>query len=332
MATTAPPIPRLELALTPTPLLPLERLSRELGVELWVKRDDLTGLAESGNDVRKLEFLLGEATAQQADTLIACGTPNSNACRTVAAVAARLGMRAVLVIRGARPADLDGNLLLATLFGAEVRYVADDAWSKIDETLEDVAVEVRTAGGAPYVIRESGATVAGALGYVTCAQELQAQIRHGAPAFDAVVVAAFSGASQAGLLMGRELTGLKARVVGVPVGREPSRVRESVRALVTQAARKYSIPVVPPDEVELIDGGADAAVSRDDVETVVRVARAEGLVLDPAPTAKACGRLVDALRREPGRFGRHVCFVHTGGLFGIFPFRDALKEALAGRW
>src|SRR5262247_301436 len=104
MATSAPPIPRVDLAYAPTPLLKLERLSAELGVELWVKRDDLTGLLETGNKIRKLEFLVGEALAQNADTLITCGTLQSNCCRAVSAVAARLGLKALLVLRGAAPA------------------------------------------------------------------------------------------------------------------------------------------------------------------------------------------------------------------------------------
>jgi D-cysteine desulfhydrase len=117
----APPA-RLELALAPTPILKLDRLSRRLGVEVHVKRDDLTGLLESGNKVRKLEFLVGEALQQGADTLITCGTPDSNGCRAVAAVAARLGLRAVLAIRGERPAGADGTLLLGRLLGADTRY------------------------------------------------------------------------------------------------------------------------------------------------------------------------------------------------------------------
>lgn len=337
MATTAPPIPRLELALTPTPLLPLERVSRDLGVELWVKRDDLTGLVESGNDVRKLEFLLGEAAAQEADTLVTCGTLQSNGCRAVAAVAARLGMRAVLALRGEPPAELDGNLLLDALFGADIRYLGADAWAKIDETLEDLAAEVRAAGGAPYVIPESGATLAGALGYVACAQELHAQIRHGAPDFDTIAITAVTGASLAGLLIGKELAGLRARIVGVPVARDAASVRDHVRGVVARAARKYSLPVTPPDEIELIDADRGADVRPEDLETVVRVARAEGLVLDPSYTAKAFGALLDAIRRDPTRFGRRVCFVHTGGLFGLFPFRGALRglldpDGLGRRW
>jgi D-cysteine desulfhydrase len=331
MATTAPPIPRVELALAPTPLLPLERLSRELGVELWVKRDDLTGLLETGNKIRKLEFLLGEATAQGADTLITCGTLQSNCCRAVSAVAARLGMRAVLALKGGPPADYDGNLLLDHLLGAEVHYVDDQAWAKIDETLEGLAGDVRARGGVPYIIPESGATVTGALGYLTVAQEIHAQIRHGAPDFDTIVITAFSGGSHAGLLMGKQLTGLRARIVSIPIAWRSDEVRDYVRDVMMRAARKYSLPVAPPDEIELLDGCQGvgrAEVRREELDVVVRVARSEGLVLDPVYTAKAFGGLLDAIRAEPGRFGQRICFIHTGGIFSVFPFRRELRQLL----
>src|SRR5438094_10144578 len=133
MATWAPPIPRVELAYAPTPLLKLERLSAELGVELWGKRDDLTGLLETGNKIRKLEFRGGGALAQNADTVITCGTLQSNCCRCVAAVAARLGLRAVLALKGEPPAEYDGNLLLDRMLGAEVQYCTPAEWAKIDE-------------------------------------------------------------------------------------------------------------------------------------------------------------------------------------------------------
>src|SRR2546429_9639910 len=217
MATSAPPIPRVELAYAPTPLLKLERLSAELGVELWVKRDDLTGLLETGNKVRKLEFLIGEALAQNANTLITCGTLQSNCCRCVAAVCARLGLRAVLALKGGRPAEYDGNLLLDRLLGADIRYCTDAEWAKIDETLHDIAARERAQGRTPYIIPESGATVVGALGYLACGQEVAQQLRHGAPEFDTIAITDFSGGSQAGRLLARALAGARADILGVPV-------------------------------------------------------------------------------------------------------------------
>lgn len=331
MATVAPPIPRVELALTPTPVLKLERLSRELGVELWVKRDDLTGLLETGNKVRKLEFLVGEALAQRADTLITCGTLQSNCCRAVAAVAARLGLRAVLALKGGPPEEYDGNLLLGRLLGADVRFCTDEEWGAIDRVLADLEQAVRARGGRPYVIPESGATVTGALGYLACGRELAQQMAHGAPAFDTVAITAFSGGSHAGLLMARQVAGLRAEVVSVPIAWEATRVQRYVADVIAQARERYGLGLTVPDEIRLIDGyqGAGRSEVRPrELETLVRVARAEGLVLDPVYTAKAFAGLLDAIRREPAAFGRRVCFIHTGGIFGIFPFRRALGRLL----
>jgi D-cysteine desulfhydrase len=323
----APPIPRIELANAPTPLLKLERLSEELGLELWVKRDDLTGLLESGNKVRKLEFLVGDALAQNADTLITCGALESNGCRAVAAVAARLGLRAVLALRGARPADADGNHLLDRLLGAEIHYCGDDEWERIDDVLEDLAARVRRAGRTPYVIPESGATVAGALGYLMCGQEIASQIAHGAPDFDTIAITAFSGGSQAGLLMAKQLTGLRADIVGIPIAWPAARVRDYVADVVDQARRRYALPVEAPDDVRVIDGcqGEGRAAA---LETLLHVARQEGVVLDPVYTARAFRGLLDALRRSSGGLGRRVCFVHTGGIFSLFPFRAELGRLL----
>src|SRR5262249_18041034 len=157
--------PRFPLALAPTPILKLDRLSRQLGVEIFLKRDDLTGLLESGNKVRKLEFLVGEALQQGADTLITCGTLQSNCCRAVSAVAARLGLRALVAVKGDKPDAYDGNLLLDRLLGAEVRYVSDDQFARPAALLDGLAEDVRRAGGRPYVIPESGSNEVGALGY-----------------------------------------------------------------------------------------------------------------------------------------------------------------------
>ena len=329
MATAAPPIPRIELAQAPTPLLKLERLSAELGLELWLKRDDFTGLLETGNKIRKLEFLVGDALAQGADTLITCGTLQSNCCRAVAAVSARLGLRAVLALKGDRPAEYDGNLLLDRLLGATVRYCTDTEWDKVDEVLEDMAARERAAGHKPYVIPESGATAVGALGYLACGQEIAQQIRHGAPDFDSIVITAFSGGSQAGLLMAKQLTGLRAEILSVPIAWEGPRVQAYVSETIETARRRWGLAVNVPAEVRLLDGYQGvgrAEVRKEEFDVLLRLARLEGIVLDPVYTAKAFGGLLDFLNRYPGRLGRRVCFIHTGGVFSVFPFRDSLSR------
>jgi D-cysteine desulfhydrase len=324
---------RLELALAPTPLLKLDRLSRRLGVELYLKRDDLTGLLESGNKVRKLEFLVGEALQQGADTLITCGTLESNGCRAVAAVAARLGLRAVLAIEGERPAGADGNLLLSRLLGAEVRYCRDGELARSPARLAALATEVAARGGRPYVIPESGANEVGALGYLECAVELAEQIQHGAPRFDAVVIAAGSGGSQAGLLMGKQLAGLPGEIVGVPIARSAAAVREHVVGTMTAAIRRFGLAIEVPKTVHLLDGyqaRGPAVVDDEDLRLVVALAREEGVLLDPVCTARALRGLVDTLSRDPKALGPRICFIHTGGLYEIFTQRERLRDLLDG--
>jgi D-cysteine desulfhydrase len=326
-----PAPPRVSLALLPTPIVKLERLSRELGVELFVKRDDLTGLLESGNKVRKLEFLVAEALAAGADTLVTCGTVQSNCCRAVAATAARLGMRAVLVVAGERPDVYDGNLLLGRLLGAELRFLPGDQLGRAGEVMAAIADEVRQAGGHPYVIPESGATEVGALGYLECAVELAGQIAHGAPRFDAIAIAAYSGGSQAGLLMGKQLGGLPSEIVGIPIAWPSERVRESVTATMRASIRRFGLAIDVPKAIHLLDGyqGAGRAdVADAEIQAIVRLARQEGIVLDPVYTGKAFSALMDTLRRDRRALGQRVCFVHTGGLFGLFPLRERLTRLI----
>ncbi|MGH7314920.1 MAG: pyridoxal-phosphate dependent enzyme [Candidatus Rokuibacteriota bacterium] len=323
----APPA-RLELALAPTPLLKLDRLSRRLGVEIYVKRDDLTGLLESGSKVRKLEFLVGEALQQGADTLITCGTRESNACRAVSAVAARLGLRAVLVIRGEPPAAYDGNLLLGRLLGAETRYCTEIEYERVDALMDTLAAEIRAGGGRPYVIPEGGANEVGALGYVECAVELSEQIHHGAPRFDSVVISGGSGGSHAGLLMGKQLAGLPGEIVGVPVAHPAERAREAVVRTMSAAIQRFGFAIEVPKTIHLLDGyqGAGrAGVADEELALIVQLAREEGLLLDPVYTAKGFRGLVDTLSRDPKALGQRVCFIHTGGLFSLFPYRERLS-------
>jgi len=323
---------RIRLARTPTPIEPLPRLSARLGVELWVKRDDLTGFAESGNKVRKLEFLVREALDQGADTLVTVGSLQSNCARATAAVAARLGLRCLLALRGEPPGTYDGNLLLDRLLGAEAVYVPSEEADRPDELFARLTDRVQRAGGRPYVIPESGSNELGALGYAAAVEEIQTQIREGAPAFDAVVIAAWSGGSLAGLALGKALYGLPAEVWGVPVAFEAERIREYVWATVEKAAARFGLEV-SPDPVHLLDGyqGFGRARARpEELAIIGEVARESGLLLDPVYTAKAFLGLADQLRQDPRRFGRRILFLHTGGAFGLFPFREPLTRLLDG--
>ncbi|HMH78194.1 MAG TPA: pyridoxal-phosphate dependent enzyme, partial [Candidatus Udaeobacter sp.] len=293
------------------------------------------------NKVRKLEFLVGEALQQGADTLITCGPPDSNGCRAVAAVAARLGLHAVLAIRGERPAVYDGNLLLARLLGADTRYHSElgpepgpDLGPELvlepgAGVMEALAAEVRERGGRPYVIPESGAGELGALGYIECAVELSEQIHHGAPRFDTIVITSGSGGSHAGLLMGKQLAGLPGEIVSVPVTAPAERVREAIVRTVGAAIQRFGFAIEVPKAIHLLDGyqgAGPAAATDEELGAIVTLAREEGLLLDPIYTAKGFRGLVETLARDPKALGQRVCFIHTGGLFSLFPLRDRLSR------
>jgi D-cysteine desulfhydrase len=199
--------------------------------------------------------------------------------------------------------------------------------------MQDLAARARARGRTPYVIPESGATVVGALGYLACGQEIAQQVRHGAPAFDTIAITNFSGGSQAGLLMACQLAGLRGDIVGVPIAWEGARVRAYVTEVIERAHGRFGLAVRPPEEVRLLDGYQGlgrAAVGRNELETMLKLARLEGVVLDPVYTAKAFSGLLDTLRRDPKALGRRVCFVHTGGVFSVFPHREALRRLVDG--
>jgi D-cysteine desulfhydrase len=321
---------RVHLAACPTPIQPLPRLGAALGIELSVKRDDLTGFGESGNKARKLEFLVHDALEQGADTLITVGALQSNCARATSAVAARLGLRCVLGIRGAAPDVPDGNLFLARLFGARAVHVPPEAVDRPEALFTRLCEEVRAEGGRPYVIPESGSNELGALGYAAWVEELRGQIAAGALAPpDAVVVAAWSGGTLAGLYLGQALFGLDADIWGVPVEFDAETIRGSVWATVRKSAARIGADVhVERSAIRLLDGYQGAGrggVRSEELAVVARAAR-EGLLLDPVYTAKAFLALEDTVRRAPGLLGRRILFLHTGGGFGVFPYRDPLTR------
>src|SRR5262244_1459864 len=293
--------------MSPTPIMKLDRVSRRLGVELYLKRDDLTGMLESGNKVRKLEFLVADALDQGANTLITVGTLQSNCCRAVAAVAARLGLSAVVAVKGTRPDVYDGNLLLNRMLGAEVRYLSDEEFASYPVALEAIGEEVRRHGGRPYIIPESGSNETGALGYLECAVEL------------------------AGQLVGRQLAGLPSEIVGVPIAWPAEAVRAYATETIRKAIRRYGFALEVPKTIHLLDGyqgTGRAAVDDEELSLLIRMAREEGVMLDPVYTAKAFGGLLDTLQRDPRALGQRVCFIHTGGIFSLFPFREPLSRLL----
>jgi D-cysteine desulfhydrase len=325
---------RVTLASLPTPLLPLERLGRELGgASLWIKRDDLTGLELSGNKVRKLEYIAAEALAGGIDTLVTEGTCQSNHCRATAAVCARLGLHCTLLLRPPPPGLPQGNHLLDVLFGAQIRsFEREEFVGRRDLIVEEVLNDLRAAGRRPRFIPMGASEPLGCWGYIRAVAELAEQLAAAGLSDCDVVTAVSSGGTCAGLLLGKQLYGLDSlRLWAVPVSDDANWHAHEVVALCRATIERYGLPVSLRDsDLEFIEGyvGQGYAVPYGRALRVLRMlARTEGIVLDPVYTAKAFCAVVEGV--ESGRFGRErpLIFIHTGGLFSDFAWPETLSSA-----
>ena len=323
---------RIRRARLPTPVEPARRLSHKLGVELVVKRDDLTGSSLSGNKIRKLEFLFAEAAAEGADTVITCGGEQSNHCRATAVAAAELGLRSYLLLRTETPKEppaAEANILLDQLVGAEIRWVSRDEYKRRAQLFVEVQGQLLAQRRKAYVIPEGGSNALGAWGYIGCVEELANDLGDEPLT---IVYAAGSGGTGAGLVLGIKLLGLPWRAVGVNVCDDKEYFVNAIGEIVEQAINRWKLEL-PFDrgELEIRDGyvGAGYAKSRpEELETLRDVARAEGYILDPVYTGKAFHGMVKELERDPQTFGPRICFLHTGGIYGLFPKARELAPLL----
>ncbi|NLF01333.1 MAG: D-cysteine desulfhydrase family protein [Anaerolineales bacterium] len=318
-------LPRVRLAHLPTPLEPLPRLTDQMAAaELWIKRDDLTGLATGGNKARKLEFLAAAALAERADTLITCGAAQSNHARQTAAAAAKLGLAATLVLRGQELPQMQGNLLLDRLLGADVVWAQDQP---IAERMTEVAADLRRSGRRPYVVPYGGSDAIGASGYAAALAELLAQSAAQDLAFDSIVVASSSGGTQAGLVVGARALGYAGRILGISVDLPAEALRRRVAGLATETAALLDVNAVfALGDVEVDDsyvGAGYGMVSQLERGAIQTMAHAEGILLDPVYTGRAFGGLLDLIGRGAFPPGQRVLFWHTGGTAGVFGYGSA---------
>lgn len=326
--------PRHRLAHLPTPLEKAPRLGAALGIDLWIKRDDCTGLAGGGNKARKLEFLLGEAQSQGADLLITHGAVQSNHVRQTAAAAARLGLECEVILEnrtGSTAEDYlgSGNVLLDRLLGAEVRTALGGADMNAQAAADAKAAWAR--GKRPYVIPGGGSNPVGCLGYVDCALELAGQANAQGLAIDQLVTATGSAGTQAGLVAGMAVSGADIPVLGISVGKSRAEQEALVHGLAVETADllghpervERSMSVVNGDHVGAGYGLVDQAVA----DALALAARTEGLVLDPVYTGKAMAGLI-AMARQGAFAGKTVVFLHTGGAPGLFGYHSVLEPML----
>jgi D-cysteine desulfhydrase len=311
------PVPRLHFAHLPTPVEPLPRLSALLGgPQLFIKRDDQTGLAFGGNKTRKLEFLVAEAQSQGAQTLISGGALQSNHCRQTAAAAAKFGLDCILVLTGTAPAQPTANLVLDQLFGAEIVTVADRA--DRDRVLQETFDRAAAAGKKPYLVPYGGSSPTGALGYAFAVEEFMKQGLNA----DWMLFGTSSGGTHAGLALGARVFQCKAQVLGISIDETVETLQTNVSALASAASEKLGAridfqraDILANDDYCTAGYGVFGEQER---EAIRLFARYEGILLDPVYTGRAAAGMIDLIRKGAFKKTETLLFWNTGGQPALF--------------
>lgn len=311
-------LPRESLALLPTPLHFAPRLSHELGIDIWLKRDDLTGVGLGGNKVRPLEFLLGDAMQRGCDVLVTGSGAQSNWSMLAALTARRCGLDAIVCFYGDPPDEARGNLLLQRLVGADLRWTGDPSRESVDAMIESIADDVRAQGRNPLVVPRGGATARGSVGYLAASREIRQQA-DAAGLVDATLwLATGSCGTQGGLVAG-VAAGLLPRVVGVTVSRPAAECERRVLELATGAAELAATPTADSSMVTVLDGflGPGYGYASDEgTRAAALLMRTEALFVDPPFCAKALAALEASARA--GEVTGPVIFLVSGGAPTLF--------------
>jgi len=324
--------PRRRYTPYPTPIEKLTRLSRRLGgPDIYIKRDDMLGLAAGGNKTRKLEFLVADALAQGADTLITVGAIQSNHCRLTLAAAVREGLKCRLVLEQRVPGSYDpkasGNNFLYNLLGVESVTVVD-AGADVGTAMQSIADQLKKEGRKGYVIPGGGSNALGALGYVACVEELLAQTFDLGLKLDHIVCASGSAGTHAGLLIGLLGNNAQIPLTGINVRRPRAEQERNVHALAADVARLLNVDTPPREAVTALDewvGPGYSLPTQGMIDAVRLLAREEGVLLDPVYTGKAMAGLIDLVRRGTFKRGETVLFLHTGGSPALYAYQTILQ-------
>ena len=325
--------PRVSLAHLPTPLEHLPRLSAHLGgPQIWVKRDDCTGLGTGGNKTRKLEFLMADALRHEADVIITQGAVQSNHARQTAAAACKLGMECELIFEK-RVKDADeaytrsGNVLLDRIFGARISEV--EKGSDMNAAMEARAAELKKKGRKPYIIPGGGSNPIGALGYIDCALEFMSQANRAGVVIDHVVHATGSAGTQAGLVVGLKATHSGIPLLGIGVNAAKNAQEEKVYKLAVETADYIGAPGVVQREDVIANcdyvGPGYGVPTEAMNDAVMLLARLEGLLFDPVYSGKGLAGLIDLVSGGHFSQAKNILFVHTGGVAGLFGYSGQLK-------
>jgi len=321
---------KIKLANLPTKIEFSDKLSTLIGKDIWVKRDDLSGTELTGNKVRKLEFLAADALEKGCDYLITCGGVQSNHARATAIVASKLGMGAFLVLRGEQPEDVQGNLLIDKLLGARIKFISHREYKKRAEIMESVRLLLEKEGKRGYIIPEGGSNSLGSMGYVEAVCEIKSQLEEENIQVDAVVSALGSGGTHTGLLVGAKYFDWHVRVIGVNVCDNASYFHSKIKEISSDMIEQYEINTdIKDEDIHILDGyvGLGYAKSRlEERELLREIAHSTGLIFDPVYTIKALFGLREEIRKGNLDGINKILFMHTGGIFGIFPMYNFFQK------
>jgi D-cysteine desulfhydrase family pyridoxal phosphate-dependent enzyme len=321
-------MPKIDLCLLPTPIIPLNRLSKYLGgPKLYMKRDDLTGIAFGGNKNRKLEYLLADALQQGADVIITEGAINSNHCLQTAACAAKLGIACELVLSGNKPTDVTGNYLLFHVLDVSIHLVSDSEDRKDQMKVRER--ELLNQGKKPYLIPTGGSTAIGAFGYINCISEIARQAQQMNINFDYFVHATGSSGTHAGVLIGKELFYPELQVISISSGESGDYLRDETEAIIRDFQSRFEQRLdISQESIEVITGYSGLGygiASKEMVETVKLVAQLEGVFLDPVYNGKAMVGMIDLIKSKRIADTDKVLFLHSGGGPSIFNYAEDFR-------
>lgn len=322
---------KINFANLPTRIEKLERLSQRLnGPNIYIKRDDQTGLEVSGNKIRKLEFSVRQALNLGCNVLITCGGIQSNHCRATAAVASRLGLKSVLVLRGDAETKLDGNLFLDKLLGAEIHFITPEEYkNNRDLFMEQIKGKLEEKGFKPYIIPEGASNGIGSFGYYNALVEIISEEKEMCLHFDKIVMAVGSGGTHSGLLLASKILKYTGEICGINICDDAKHFKNEICKIIDESMLYLDVNLqISKDEVHIIDGyvGRGYALSRpEELNFIHDFAKLEGIILDPVYTGKAMYGLVQEIKKGAFKSCENILFIHTGGAFGLFPQKDLFK-------
>lgn len=332
--------PRVKLIHSPTPLEHLENLSKFLGgPEIFIKRDDCTGLAFGGNKSRKLEFLIGDALKNEADIVITAGAVQSNHCRQTAAAANRFGLDCIIVAKPSWSKEYNGNLFLDELLGADLHLIDDDNEAldqggrlSIEILIEEMMRDLISDGRKPYFIPIGGGNAIGSLGYVSMTMELISQANEVGIEIGSMIAASGGGGTQTGMILGADVTRSNIKTVGIGISSKAPIIIPKLNKMCNEISKQFDLRLSYREkDIIFFDdyiGEGYAIPSEQMIEAVKLLARKEGIILDPVYSGKAFAGMIDLIQKNYFSLSKPIVFIHTGGTPALFAYSDVFRSNL----